>query len=215
MSRARSTSCLLAGGQLKTKSDIDLSLNYYHHLRDVLRWGSLQSRFISLSSRPIPLQGALALPPAIAQHPRAELAVHDQRSDRPRPDYLHHHHRTRWKDRLSSIQVRLFFYSTFYALDLTLRLKSRPCKVILSAIRSADFHSSGHDVHSYQTPTGVVSGIQWVPAEATQILPQNAIPANQVRPASADRPVAFHRLIDNALLPGFPTLLATRFRSRS
>jgi hypothetical protein len=77
VSRARSTSCLLAGRQLKTKSDIDLSLYYYHHLRDVLRWGSLQSRFISLSSRPIPLQGALALPPAIAQHPRAELAVHD------------------------------------------------------------------------------------------------------------------------------------------
>ncbi|KAK1228891.1 hypothetical protein PQX77_008049 [Marasmius sp. AFHP31] len=31
---------------------------------------------------------------------------------------------------------------------------------------------------SYQTPTGVVSGIQWVPAEATQILPPGAQPAS-------------------------------------
>ena len=36
--------------------------------------------------------------------------------------------------------------------------------------------------HSYQTPNGVVSGIQWVPADATQILPANAIPANLVSP---------------------------------
>ncbi|KAJ4472197.1 hypothetical protein J3R30DRAFT_3298924 [Lentinula aciculospora] len=31
---------------------------------------------------------------------------------------------------------------------------------------------------SYQTPTGVVTGIQWVPAEATQILPAGAQPAS-------------------------------------
>ncbi|KAG7097259.1 hypothetical protein E1B28_004625 [Marasmius oreades] len=31
---------------------------------------------------------------------------------------------------------------------------------------------------SYQTPSGVVSGIQWVPAEATQILPAGAQPAS-------------------------------------
>ncbi|KAJ3743349.1 hypothetical protein DFH05DRAFT_1200113 [Lentinula detonsa] len=31
---------------------------------------------------------------------------------------------------------------------------------------------------SYQTPTGIVSGIQWVPAEATQILPAGAQPAS-------------------------------------
>lgn len=33
---------------------------------------------------------------------------------------------------------------------------------------------------SYQTPQGVIQGIQWVPAEATQILPSNATPANAV-----------------------------------
>ncbi|KAJ3904873.1 hypothetical protein F5879DRAFT_31063 [Lentinula edodes] len=31
---------------------------------------------------------------------------------------------------------------------------------------------------SYQTPTGIVTGIQWVPAEATQILPAGAQPAS-------------------------------------
>ncbi|KAJ6627542.1 hypothetical protein B0H10DRAFT_2161180 [Mycena sp. CBHHK59/15] len=31
---------------------------------------------------------------------------------------------------------------------------------------------------SYQTPTGIVSGIQWVPAESTQIVPAGAQPAN-------------------------------------
>ncbi|KAJ7937330.1 hypothetical protein B0H13DRAFT_209133 [Mycena leptocephala] len=31
---------------------------------------------------------------------------------------------------------------------------------------------------SYQTPTGIVSGIQWVPAEATKVLPPGAQPAN-------------------------------------
>ncbi|CCM03395.1 uncharacterized protein FIBRA_05525 [Fibroporia radiculosa] len=31
---------------------------------------------------------------------------------------------------------------------------------------------------SYQTPQGVVSGIQWVPAEATQVIPAGATPAN-------------------------------------
>ena len=38
---------------------------------------------------------------------------------------------------------------------------------------------------SYQTPQGVVTGIQWVPAEATQILPTGAQPANAVSPQSA------------------------------
>jgi hypothetical protein len=33
---------------------------------------------------------------------------------------------------------------------------------------------------SYQTPTGIVSGIQWVPAEATHVLPQGAQPASAV-----------------------------------
>jgi hypothetical protein len=33
---------------------------------------------------------------------------------------------------------------------------------------------------SYQTPSGVVSGIQWVPAESTQVLPAGAQPANAV-----------------------------------
>ncbi|KAI6047071.1 hypothetical protein EDC04DRAFT_2556651 [Pisolithus marmoratus] len=33
---------------------------------------------------------------------------------------------------------------------------------------------------SYQTPQGVVSGIQWIPAEATSILPAGARPANAV-----------------------------------
>ncbi|KAJ6539060.1 hypothetical protein B0H19DRAFT_1176932 [Mycena capillaripes] len=31
---------------------------------------------------------------------------------------------------------------------------------------------------SYQTPTGIVSGIQWVPAEASRVLPPGAQPAN-------------------------------------
>jgi len=33
---------------------------------------------------------------------------------------------------------------------------------------------------SYQTANGIVSGIQWVPAEATSVLPQGAQPANSV-----------------------------------
>ena len=33
---------------------------------------------------------------------------------------------------------------------------------------------------SYQTANGVVSGIQWVPAEATNVLPAGAQPANSV-----------------------------------
>jgi hypothetical protein len=36
------------------------------------------------------------------------------------------------------------------------------------------------DGNSYQTPNGVVAGIQWVPAEATQILPAGAKPAGAV-----------------------------------
>lgn len=33
---------------------------------------------------------------------------------------------------------------------------------------------------SYQTPNGKVTGIQWVPAEATQMLPSGAQPATAV-----------------------------------
>ncbi|KAF8738149.1 hypothetical protein AX14_011735 [Amanita brunnescens Koide BX004] len=40
---------------------------------------------------------------------------------------------------------------------------------------------------SYQTPSGIVHGIQWVPAEATQILPQGAQPATQEFTASWER----------------------------
>ncbi|KAH7888011.1 hypothetical protein F5I97DRAFT_1805410 [Phlebopus sp. FC_14] len=40
---------------------------------------------------------------------------------------------------------------------------------------------------SYQTPQGVVHGIQWVPAEATQILPPGAQPANAEFAASWNR----------------------------
>lgn len=44
-------------------------------------------------------------------------------------------------------------------------------------------------MHSYQTPQGVVHGIQWVPAEATQILPVGAQPATAVSP---HRPILLH-----------------------
>jgi hypothetical protein len=39
-----------------------------------------------------------------------------------------------------------------------------------------------HDcVHSsYQTNAGIVSGIQWIPAEATSVVPAGAQPANPV-----------------------------------
>lgn len=40
---------------------------------------------------------------------------------------------------------------------------------------------------SYQTPNGIVSGIQWVPAEATQVLPAGAQPANADFAASWNR----------------------------
>ncbi|KAJ6516156.1 hypothetical protein C8R45DRAFT_959104 [Mycena sanguinolenta] len=40
---------------------------------------------------------------------------------------------------------------------------------------------------SYQTPTGIVSGIQWVPAEATRVLPPGAQPANAEFAASWSR----------------------------
>ncbi|KAJ6599357.1 hypothetical protein DFH09DRAFT_1022335 [Mycena vulgaris] len=40
---------------------------------------------------------------------------------------------------------------------------------------------------SYQTPTGIVSGIQWVPAEATLVLPHGAQPANSEFAASWSR----------------------------
>ncbi|KAJ7688445.1 hypothetical protein B0H17DRAFT_1169540 [Mycena rosella] len=40
---------------------------------------------------------------------------------------------------------------------------------------------------SYQTPNGIVSGIQWVPAEATLVLPHGAQPANQEFAASWSR----------------------------
>jgi hypothetical protein len=64
-------------------------------------------------------------------------------------------------------------------------------------------------VHRYQTPTGVVRGIQWVPADVTGILPPSPGPANQVSSTSSDPSVAFRWLIDDALLPGLPTTLAT------
>ncbi|EIN10391.1 hypothetical protein PUNSTDRAFT_51038 [Punctularia strigosozonata HHB-11173 SS5] len=40
---------------------------------------------------------------------------------------------------------------------------------------------------AYQTPQGVVSGIQWIPAEATSVLPQNAQPATAEFAASWNR----------------------------
>ncbi|KAI0751473.1 hypothetical protein C8Q80DRAFT_1100066 [Daedaleopsis nitida] len=40
---------------------------------------------------------------------------------------------------------------------------------------------------SYQTPNGVVSGIQWIPAEATSVLPANATPADANAAASFGR----------------------------
>ncbi len=42
-------------------------------------------------------------------------------------------------------------------------------------------HVDRRDRCSYQTPTGIVSGIQWIPAEATEILPAGAQPATEVR----------------------------------
>lgn len=39
-------------------------------------------------------------------------------------------------------------------------------------------------LNSYQTPQGVIHGIQWVPAEATQMLPAGATPANAVNHTS-------------------------------
>ncbi|RPD80602.1 hypothetical protein L226DRAFT_452709 [Lentinus tigrinus ALCF2SS1-7] len=40
---------------------------------------------------------------------------------------------------------------------------------------------------SYQTPTGIVNGIQWIPAEATSVLPANATPADANFAASFNR----------------------------
>ncbi|KAF4574689.1 hypothetical protein EYR36_006039 [Pleurotus pulmonarius] len=40
---------------------------------------------------------------------------------------------------------------------------------------------------NYQTPTGIVSGIQWIPAEATEILPAGAQPATEEFAASWQR----------------------------
>ncbi|TFK74398.1 hypothetical protein BDN72DRAFT_51972 [Pluteus cervinus] len=40
---------------------------------------------------------------------------------------------------------------------------------------------------SYQTPSGLVTGIQWIPAEATQVLPVGATPANSEFAASWNR----------------------------
>ncbi|TFY77284.1 hypothetical protein EWM64_g6724 [Hericium alpestre] len=52
---------------------------------------------------------------------------------------------------------------------------------------------------SYQTPNGVVSGIQWIPAEATQVLPQGAMPATAEFAASWGRPGHGHREEERAL----------------
>ncbi|PCH41354.1 hypothetical protein WOLCODRAFT_137346 [Wolfiporia cocos MD-104 SS10] len=43
---------------------------------------------------------------------------------------------------------------------------------------------------NYQTPQGIVSGIQWVPSEATQILPVGATPADPNVVAALNRPGA-------------------------
>lgn len=41
-------------------------------------------------------------------------------------------------------------------------------------------------IASYQTPQGVVNGIQWIPAEATSVVPSNATPAGAVSPSPAE-----------------------------
>ena len=54
---------------------------------------------------------------------------------------------------------------------------SQVCVLLLSSM------SSDRDplARSYQTAQGIVSGIQWIPAEATSVLPANATPADSVR----------------------------------
>ncbi|KAG2051362.1 hypothetical protein BDR06DRAFT_983633 [Suillus hirtellus] len=61
-----------------------------------------------------------------------------------------------------------------------------PGSITYTTSTSADGQVTYHPF-SYQTPQGVVHGIQWVPAEATQILPTGAQPANAEFAASFNR----------------------------
>lgn len=66
-----------------------------------------------------------------------------------------------------------------------------PGSITYTTSTSADGQVTYHPFRavpaSYQTPQGVVHGIQWVPAEATQILPTGAQPANAEFAASFNR----------------------------
>lgn len=76
-------------------------------------------------------------------------------------------------DRKANRRFVLFEITEQYPLGEPLRYCAYTIVLLIS-------RSLGDPSGSYQTPSGVVTGIQWVPAEATHLLPTGAQPANAV-----------------------------------
>ena len=178
----------MSRGQLKTQPDIDLSFIRYHHLEHLrILWiTTIAPHRLTELLHPTAhslLQTLLlrAYRLLVVRSPQVRLLI------QPPSDRM---------DRPSTI-----LSSEFFILLHVPRIGSHftPVEPCLQGNRTIDQDVAvfTHTANSYQTPNGVVSGIQWVPAEATQILPTNAVPANPVSSDSDDRSAAFHRLIDN------------------
>ena len=65
-------------------------------------------------------------------------------------------------------------------LIISCRTRAVPVRLISVIVSTAGSSVHSYFHFSYQTNNGVVSGIQWVPAEATSVLPNGAQPANAV-----------------------------------
>jgi hypothetical protein len=78
-----------------------------------------------------------------------------------------------------------------------------------SKVRSgAGLRSNGliFPIISYQTSSGVVNGIQWVPAESTSTLPAGAVPASAVSVFCIEAMI-FAKSHRSLFYPGFCSLL--------
>ncbi len=113
-------------------------------------------------------------------------------------DHLYDYRRQRWAGRLPPVQVRTLPHLLCLRSYVRERSTDRVVRDV-ERLQQGTFHRrlicvqilTEIPIASYQTPQGVVNGIQWIPAEATSVVPSNATPAGAVSPSPAEQAVFF------------------------
>ncbi len=95
--------------------------------------------------------------------------------------HLHSEPRRKWPSRILPVQVSKNRYRGSSCDHSSSRLQSCSSDVSLcSSLRVFQVDKASVGIHRYQTPSGLIHGIQWIPADATHVLPSGAVPAGNV-----------------------------------